>query len=95
MHGVAGLVGILLTGVFCLKAINPTGADGLLAGQAGQLWIQLQAAGFVVLWVGVGTYAVLTLIRQVLPLRVSAMSEQQGLDINAHGEEAYNDEFTG
>jgi Amt family ammonium transporter len=49
----------------------------------------------VVLWVGVGTYAVLTLIRQVVPLRVSAMSEQQGLDINAHGEEAYNDEFTG
>jgi Amt family ammonium transporter len=95
VHGVAGLVGILLTGVFCLKAINPAGADGLLAGQAGQLWIQLRAAGFVVLWVGVGTYAVLTLIRQVVPLRVSAMSEQQGLDINAHGEEAYNDEFTG
>jgi Amt family ammonium transporter len=95
VHGVAGLMGILLTGVFCLKAINPAGADGLLAGQAGQLWIQLRAAGFVVLWVGVGTYAVLTLIRQVVPLRVSAMSEQQGLDINAHGEEAYNDEFTG
>jgi len=95
VHGVAGLVGILLTGVFCLKAINPAGADGLLAGQAGQLWIQLRAAGFVVLWVGVGTYGVLTLIRQVLPLRVSALSEQQGLDINAHGEEAYNGEFTG
>ena len=48
-----------------------------------------------VLWVGVGTYVVFTLIRQVLPLRVSALSEQQDLDINAHGEEAYNGEFTG
>jgi len=45
--------------------------------------------------VGVGTYAVLTLIRQMLPLRVSALQEQQGVDINAHGEEAYNNEFTG
>jgi ammonia channel protein AmtB len=52
-------------------------------------------AGFVVLWVGVGTYVVFTLIRQVLPLRVSALSEQKDLDINAHGEEAYNGEFTG
>ena len=95
VHGVAGLVGILLTGVFCLRSVNPAGADGLLAGNPGQLWIQLRAAGFVVLWVGVGTYGVLTLIRQVLPLRVSALSEQQGLDINAHGEEAYNGEFTG
>jgi len=95
VHGVAGLVGILLTGVFCLKAINPAGADGLLAGHPAQLWIQLQAAAFVLLWVGVGTYAVLTLIRQMLPLRVSALQEQQGVDINAHGEEAYNNEFTG
>jgi len=95
VHGVAGLVGILLTGVFCLKAINPAGADGLLAGHPAQLWIQLQDAAFVLLWVGVGTYAVLTLIRQMLPLRVSALQEQQGVDINAHGEEAYNNEFTG
>jgi len=52
VHGVAGLVGILLTGVFCLKAINPAGADGLLAGHPAQLWIQLQAAAFVLLWWG-------------------------------------------
>jgi ammonia channel protein AmtB len=57
--------------------------------------VQLGRTVFVVLWVGVGTYVVLTLIRQVLPLRVSDLSEQQGLDINAHGEEAYNGEFTG
>jgi Amt family ammonium transporter len=95
VHGVAGLLGTLLTGVFTLKSLNPAGADGLLVGQIGQLWIQLKAAGFTILFVGVGTYVILQLIRLVMPLRVNDIQEQQGLDINAHGEEAYNSEFTG
>jgi Amt family ammonium transporter len=95
VHGVAGLLGTLLTGVFALKSLNPAGADGLLAGQPGQLWIQLKAAGFTILFVAVGTTVILQLIRLVMPLRVNDIQEQQGLDINAHGEEAYNTEFTG
>ena len=95
VHGVAGLLGTLLTGVFTLKSLNPAGADGLLVGQPGQLWIQLKAAGFTILFVGVGTYVILLLIRLVMPLRVNDIQEQQGLDINAHGEEAYNGEYTG
>jgi Amt family ammonium transporter len=94
VHGVAGLLGTLLTGVFALKTLNPAGADGLLVGQATQLWIQTKAVGFTILFVGVGTYVILQLIRLVLPLRVNDVEEQQGLDINAHGEEAYNSEFT-
>jgi Amt family ammonium transporter len=94
VHGVAGLLGTLLTGVFALKTLNPAGADGLLVGQATQLWIQAKAVGFTILFVGVGTYVILQLIRLVLPLRVNDVAEQQGLDINAHGEEAYNSEFT-
>ena len=43
----------------------------------------------------VGTTVILQLIRLVMPLRVRDIEEQQGLDINAHGEEAYNTEFTG
>ena len=43
----------------------------------------------------IGTTVVLLVIKQFLPLRVSPLEEQQGLDINAHGEEAYNTEFTG
>jgi Amt family ammonium transporter len=81
VHGLAGLLGVLLTGV--------------LAGGAGQLWIQLQAAVFTALWVAVGTYAVLRLVALVEPLRVRPDEERQGLDVNAHGEEAYNNEFTG
>ncbi|MFM7086645.1 MAG: ammonium transporter [Cyanobium sp.] len=95
VHGVAGLVGTLLTGVFALRSLNPAGADGLITGRAAQLGIQLSAAAFTILWVAVGTFALLQLIRLVTPLRVSPEEERQGLDISAHGEEAYNTEFTG
>jgi Amt family ammonium transporter len=95
VHGVAGLLGTLLTGVFCLKSLNPAGADGLIRGQVQQLWIQFQACCFTILWVGIGTYVVLQVIRSLLPLRVTDLQEQQGMDIHAHGEEAYNGEFTG
>ena len=94
VHGMAGLLGTLLTGVFTLRSLNPAGADGVIAGRWGQLWIQLQAVGFTMLWVGVGTYALLVLLRLVIPLRVTDAEERQGVDINAHGEEAYNSEFT-
>ena len=95
VHGVAGLLGTLLTGVFCLRTLNPAGADGLLLGHGAQFWIQCKAAGFVILFVAVGTAVILQVLRLVVPLRVNDVQETQGLDINAHGEEAYNTEFTG
>ena len=94
VHGVAGLLGIVLTGVLALKAVNPAGADGLLAGNGVQLLIQLKAAGFTVLWVGVGSFVILKLLALVMPLRAADSEERQGLDISSHGEEAYNSEFT-
>lgn len=84
----------LLTGVFALRVLNPAGADGVITGRIGQLWIQIQAAGFTILWVGVGTYAVLKAIGAFVPLRLTDAQERQGADIHAHGEEAYNSEFT-
>ena len=91
----AGLLGVLLTGIFAMKTLNPAGANGLLAGNPIQFWIQLKAAGFTILWVAIGTYVVLILIRQFVPLRVGDQQERQGLDVSSHGEEAYNNEFTG
>ena len=85
----------LLTGLLALKAVNPAGADGLLAGNPAQFLIQLKAAGFTLLWVGVGTFVILQVLRMLMPLRASDAEERQGLGINAHGEEAYNTEFTG
>jgi len=95
VHGIAGLLGTLLTGVFAMRRVNPLGADGWVAGNPAQVWIQLQAIGVTIVWVGVGTVVVLQLIRLVMPLRVNDREERQGLDITAHGEEAYNTEFTG
>lgn len=95
VHGLAGFLGVLLTGVLALKSVNPAGADGLLAGNPLQLWIQLKAAGFTLLWVGVGTYATLQVVGQLVSLRVGHEQEGQGLDLNVHGEEAYNNEYTG
>ncbi|MEB3199490.1 MAG: ammonium transporter [Synechococcaceae cyanobacterium] len=95
VHGIAGLLGILLTGVLAMRSVNPAGADGLWAGNPTQLLIQFKAAGFTALWVGVGTFAILRLLKLVLPLRASDADERQGLDIVSHGEEAYNNEFTG
>ena len=94
VDGMAGLVDTLLTGVFAQRVPNPAGADGLITGRIGQLWIQIQAAGFTILWVGVGTYAVLKVIGAFVPLRLNDPQERQGADIHAHGEEAYNTEFT-
>ena len=78
--------------------LGPAGvavANGLLAGNPIQLLIQLKAAGFTILWVAIGSYVVLILIRKFVPLRVGDQQERQGLDVSSHGEEAYNNEFTG
>ncbi|WP_161955802.1 hypothetical protein [Synechococcus lacustris] len=61
--------------------VGPAGvavANGLLAGIPIQLLIQLKAAGFTILWVAIGTYVVLILIRKFVPLRVGDQQERQG-----------------
>ena len=89
IHGVGGMLGALLVGVFSLKLLNPAGADGLLAGSAGLLW--KQAVGL--LATGVYTVAltlgILFLLEKTLGLRVSEEQEREGLDASQHGEAAY------
>jgi Amt family ammonium transporter len=87
-HGVGGTVGALLTGVFADKSINGV-ADGLLYGNPNQLLVQATAVLAAILYSGVVSFALLKLIGLVLPLRVSATDETEGLDITQHGEEAY------
>jgi ammonium transporter, Amt family len=90
VHGIGGTWGALATGIFATKAVNPAGADGLLAGNAGQLGTQFigVAAG----WGAaiVGTFVILKLVGAITPLRVAAEEEDAGLDIALHGEVAYN-----
>ncbi len=90
IHGVGGVFGILATGLFASKAINPNGADGLLAGNPGLVGVQLVAATAVALLACVGTYVILKLIDRIVGLRISPEQERQGLDLTQHNERAYS-----
>ena len=88
-HGVGGIVGALLTGVFATKAVNPAGADGWLAGNPHQLVVQLAAVGATVALSLVATTAILGFVRVVVGVRVRIEDEITGIDLAEHGEEAY------
>ena len=87
-HGIGGVVGAILTGVFAEKVINSGGANGLLFGNPGQFLTQIVA----VVVTAVYSFIVTLLLFMVLSrykLRVSDKEEIEGLDQAAHGEEAY------
>jgi Amt family ammonium transporter len=87
-HGVGGTVGALLTGVFAEKSVN-TLADGLLYGNPGQLLIQGTAVLAAIVYSGVMSFILLKLIGLVIPLTATTSEQVEGIDISAHGEEAY------
>ena len=89
-HGVAGIAGAVLTGVFASKAVNPGGTDGLLHGNASLVGIQIVAVLATIAFAALGSVAILAGLRAVVPLRVGLDAEVQGLDIAEHGEEAYH-----
>jgi len=88
VHGVGGFTGLILTAVFSATA----GGLGLPEGQTmlGQLGVQLIGAVATVVWCAVATFAILKIVNLVVPLRVSAEDENQGLDITLHDERGYN-----
>ena len=97
VHGVGGIVGALLTGVFASPSLGGTGvydyvankvADGYSIG--GQVWIQLQGVLVTIVWSGVVAFIAFKLVDMVIGLRVSEEDEREGLDITSHGETAYN-----
>ncbi len=89
-HGMGGIMGALLTGVLATTAINPGGADGLVfSGTFGQLGIQALSVAAVAVFSGVVTYIILKLVGLITGLRAGSAEEGLGMDIVAHGEEAY------
>ena len=88
-HGLAGVGGALLTGVFATKVANPAGNDGLLAGNPGQMLVQLYAVLAAIIIAAVGTIAILALLRVTFGTRAPIADEMIGLDLSEHGEEAY------
>ncbi|WP_322744557.1 ammonium transporter [[Phormidium] sp. LEGE 05292] len=93
IHGVGGTIGAILTGFFATKAVNSAGSDGLLYGNPGLVITQLVGVIATYIFAAVGTLIILKLLGLVMPLRVKPLTEDQGLDINEHGEEAYGEEF--
>jgi ammonium transporter, Amt family len=89
-HGVAGIVGALLTGVFATKAVNAAGGDGLLAGNAHQLAVQALAIGATIVLASVGTAVLLGVVKALGGLRISLADEIAGIDVAEHGEQAYH-----
>ena len=88
VHGVGGIVGAILTGVFAAPALT-NGAGGLLTGNVDQLIVQLKAVVAVGAYSAVATVGILKAIELILPIRVSASDETAGLDLSQHGEVGY------
>ena len=90
-HGVSGVWGALATGIFASTAINAAGANGLLFGNPGQIWIQIVAILASAAFAFIGSLILFKIIKKIMGLRVSEEDEIKGLDITQHGEHAYED----
>ncbi|NKQ12406.1 ammonium transporter [Pseudomonas sp. SST3] len=87
VHGVGGIVGALLTGVFAAPAL---GGFGEVENIALQLWIQFKGVLFTVVYTAIVTFLILKVIDVVMGLRVSEEEETIGLDLSLHNERGYN-----
>jgi ammonium transporter, Amt family len=88
-HGVAGLIGMLLTGLFATTAVNAKAASGLFYGNPEQLAIQAFAAVCTWIYASVAPFVCLKVVNFFVPLRVSEAEEAMGLDLSEHAETAY------
>ncbi|MEB3284360.1 MAG: ammonium transporter [Candidatus Sericytochromatia bacterium] len=85
VHGVGGVLGALLTGVFASKSLNPGGADGALYGHFELLGVQILAVFSVAVYAWVGTWLILKILDRFMDLRVGQTVEDEGLDRHHHG----------
>ena len=85
-HGLGGMVGMIMTGIFATKNVNGGGNDGLLYGNPSFFFIQLKALAIVVAYSFIVSLLIFKFIDIVLPLRVSIEDETLGLDASQHNE---------
>lgn len=89
VHGVCGILGCVLTGVFASSSLGGVGyAEGVTMGH--QVWVQLFSCGMTIVWSGVVAFIGFKLADMIVGLRVPEEQEREGLDVNSHGENAYN-----
>ena len=91
VHGIGGIVGALLTGIFASESL---GGMGLPNGSIGSQFVsQLIGVVFTIVYCGVLSFVILKIVDALVGLRVSADEESQGLDLALHSEQGYNMEF--
>jgi ammonium transporter, Amt family len=88
VHGVGGIVGALLTGVFTAPGLGGTGGEDFAI--ASQVWIQAKSIILTIVWSGVVSVIAYKIVDLVIGLRVPEEEEREGLDIASHGETAYS-----
>jgi Amt family ammonium transporter len=97
VHGVGGIVGALLTGVFAAPSLGGTGVFDYVANAASpdysigaQVWVQLQGVLLTIVWSAVVAFVAYKVVDLMVGLRVPEEEEREGLDISSHGETAYH-----
>ena len=88
IHGVGGIIGAVLTGVFSAGSLG--GVKGDDYDMAAQLLIQIEGVAITVVWSAVVSFVAYKLVDMTMGLRVDNDTERQGLDLTAHGEQAYH-----
>ncbi|MDH4053426.1 MAG: ammonium transporter [Rubrivivax sp.] len=88
VHGVGGILGAILTGVFTAPSLGGTGGADFSIGH--QVMVQAEGVLITVVWSAVVAFIAFKVVDMVVGLRVSEESEREGLDITSHGETAYN-----
>jgi Amt family ammonium transporter len=86
VHGVGGIAGALLTGVFATSAVGGDAVKGLIDGNAAQIWIQAKGILWTAGWCAIATFVILKVLDLVMGLRVDRDAEREGLDLALHGE---------
>jgi Amt family ammonium transporter len=98
VHGVGGILGALLTGVFAAPQLGGQGIFDYVTNKmsadpysiASQVWVQAQAIGTTIVWSAVVSLVAYKLVDLTVGLRVPEDQEREGLDITSHGESAYH-----
>jgi len=89
VHGIGGIWGAIATGIWATRSVNPNGADGLLAGNPAQLWIQIKATAITGIYSLILSFVIFKLVERFVGLRVTEHEERVGLDLTLHKEAAY------
>ena len=89
IHAVGGIVGAVLTGIFCAESLGGAGFGGEISSIGGQLTVQILGVGATIIYTGIVSFIILKVLDGVMGLRVTEDEESEGLDLSHHGERGY------